>query len=87
MKRKRIQRKKIDHSKIEENELGLIPEEKAAPLIEVLPWTMKVWRSRFPEKAPPYVKIGRNIFYRKEDLIEWIKRKTVQPPQTPVEVA
>jgi hypothetical protein len=30
-------------------------------------------------KAPPFVRIGRQIYYKRDGLLQWIKQKTVMP--------
>jgi hypothetical protein len=60
-------------------EIGLVDEDKAASMLGVLPHTMRVWRCRKPELAPPYVQIGRYTYYRKSDLVDWIAQNVVRP--------
>lgn len=43
-------------------------------------------RSRWAGQGPPFVKIGRNVRYRKSDVVEWIgsqKRVSATEPATP----
>lgn len=37
--------------------------------------TLKNWRSE--NKGPSYIKIGKNIFYKLSDVIEYEKKQTV----------
>jgi hypothetical protein len=55
----------------------LLPTEEAAPLIQVKPATMVMWRH--DDTGPPYVKVGRLIFYRPSHLKEWLKTRVVVP--------
>jgi predicted DNA-binding transcriptional regulator AlpA len=71
-------RKKKSQSERDMSELGLITEEKAASMLGLLPHTLKVWRCRKPELAPPHVQIGRYTYYRISDLQEWIAAKVVR---------
>jgi predicted DNA-binding transcriptional regulator AlpA len=72
-------KKKKAHSERDMQELGLVSEEKAASSLGLLPHTLKVWRCRKPEQAPPHVQIGRYTYYRKSDLEQWISSKVARP--------
>ncbi len=55
----------------------LLNEKQAAELLGTTPGTLSVWRCvrRYPELR--YVKIGRSVRYRVEDLQDFISRRTV----------
>jgi predicted site-specific integrase-resolvase len=52
----------------------LLDEKAAAELIDVSPGTLSVWRSTGRYKLP-FVKIGRNVRYRRADLEDWLDRR------------
>jgi len=58
----------------------LLTPEEAAPLIGVTPGTLQVWRStnRYPLK---YVKAGRLVRYRREDIQAFIESRIVSPAE------
>ncbi|MEQ0776194.1 helix-turn-helix domain-containing protein [Paraburkholderia tropica] len=55
---------------------ALLTTAEAAEYIGSTPKTLEIWRStrRF---ALPYVKIGRNVRYRRADLDAWIASRVV----------
>ena len=66
---------------MDELEKDLMDEKTTATLLRVKPFTMTIWRSRYPHRSPPYVQIGRHIYYSRAQLAQWIKNKTVHPQQ------
>jgi len=56
----------------------LFNEDAAAEMIGVRPQTLSVWRStkRYPL---PYVRVGRLIYYREQDLLAFIDSRLVTP--------
>jgi predicted DNA-binding transcriptional regulator AlpA len=58
----------------------LLPPDEAATLIGVTPGTLQVWRStnRYPLK---YVKSGRLVRYRLEDILDFIESRTITPAE------
>jgi len=52
----------------------LLDEKAAAQLIDVAPGTLSVWRSTGRYQLP-FVKIGRNVRYRRTDLTDWLERR------------
>ncbi|MBM9616647.1 helix-turn-helix domain-containing protein [Desulfobulbus rhabdoformis] len=58
----------------------LLTPEEAAPLVGVTVGTLQVWRStnRYPLK---YVKAGRLVRYRLEDIQSFIESRTVTPAE------
>lgn len=53
----------------------LLDEKKAASYLDVSPGTLSVWRSTGRHNLP-FVKIGRNVRYRRGDLDAWLERRT-----------
>ena len=53
------------------SEFKLVTETELAEMLEVKPSTLADWRQA--NKGPYSVKLAKNIFYRKEDIEEWIK--------------
>jgi excisionase family DNA binding protein len=39
--------------------------------------TLANWRSA--GKGPPFVKVGRHVRYRPEDVDQWVERQVVEP--------
>lgn len=50
---------------------GLMTTEEAAAYLAVKPATLQVWRSTNRRKLP-YVKVGGNVRYRRQDLDQFI---------------
>jgi hypothetical protein len=48
----------------------LIPTPEAADLLGVQPNTLEKWR--LTGEGPTFVRVGRNIRYRRQDLVDWI---------------
>jgi hypothetical protein len=61
-----------------EDDFDLLPEPEAAKAIFLEPHTLTVWRCKTPHKAPPYLRLGRKVFYRKSDLRTWIAAQVVR---------
>lgn len=53
----------------------LLDERSAAAFLDVSPGTLSVWRST-GRYAIPFVKIGRNVRYRRADLERWLEERT-----------
>ena len=53
----------------------LLDEQAAAAYLDLKPGTMAVWRST-GRYAIPFVKIGRNVRYRRADLDAWLAQRT-----------
>lgn len=54
----------------------LLDDTQAAAFIQVSPQTLPVWRST-GRYAIPYIKVGRKVRYRIEDLRAWLDSRTV----------
>ncbi len=57
-------------------EIGLLIPEEVAKLLDVTDQTLALWRME--KRGPDYVKLGRNVFYRKSDVIQWIEGSVVR---------
>jgi len=53
----------------------LLDEQAAAALLTVAPGTLGVWRST-GRYGLPFLKVGRNVRYRRSDLLAWLERRT-----------
>lgn len=53
---------------------ALISPSDLAALLGVDERTLAVWRSQ--RRGPDFVKLGRAIFYRREDVLSWIELNT-----------
>jgi excisionase family DNA binding protein len=58
------------------SQLELFSTEHAAAYIGVTPRTLEVWRCT-RRYAIPYVKVGRLVRYRRNDLDQWLSSRTV----------
>ena len=54
---------------------ALLDEHEAANLLQISPGTLQVWRST-GRYALPFVKVGRRVRYRPEDLQKWLQDRT-----------
>jgi predicted DNA-binding transcriptional regulator AlpA len=55
--------------------LELLDEKEAARFLDNSPGTLSVWRSTGRYNLP-FIKIGRNVRYRRADLIAWLEKRT-----------
>ena len=55
----------------------LLTAKAAAKLLDVPPSTLANWRSMGRHKIP-FLKIGRNVRYRRSDLLVWMDAHTYQ---------
>ena len=53
----------------------LVDEKEAARFLDNSPGTLSVWRSTGRYNLP-FIKIGRNVRYRRADLIAWLEKRT-----------
>ena len=60
----------------------LLDDKKAAEYCHLSKKTLQAWRSARHENQPPYVKLGRRVFYRPSDLEAWIVSNTHHSPAT-----
>jgi len=60
--------------------IELFSEDDLAEVLDVKPPTLATWRAE--EKGPDYVKLGKSVFYRKQDVLEWINANVVLTKRT-----
>ena len=53
----------------------LVEEKEAAAILDVKPGTLSVWRSTGRYQIP-FVKVGRNVRYRRDALEAWLAART-----------
>jgi hypothetical protein len=56
---------------------GYTPESETAEELNVSVRTLRKWRQL--RIGPPYVEVGRQIFYGNKSRAAWLKRREVQP--------
>ena len=62
----------------------LIPNGQAAKQLKQQPNTLTAWRNQ--KRGPPYLKVGRQIFYRRSDLMAWLGAQRREPQSRSREV-
>jgi hypothetical protein len=55
--------------------IELLDENSAAAMLDVSPGTLSVWRST-GRYGVPFLKVGRNVRYRRSDLLAWLDGRT-----------
>lgn len=58
---------------------SLLAEIYAAELLGLSSRTLQAWRSR--NEGPPFVRVGRAVRYRRQDLLDWVGQNTIAPPK------
>ena len=59
----------------------LLNEQEAAKELNIAPGTLSVWRSTGRYNLP-FLKIGRNVRYRRTDLLAWLDARVRQSGAT-----
>jgi len=54
----------------------LLNNDQAADILNISPYSL---RGKVSRREVPFVKLGRRVLFRKEDLMELIEKCTVQP--------
>ena len=62
---------------MEQSNPELLPTDEAAGYVHHSPRTLIRWRVE--RTGPPYVKLGRKVFYRRKSLDEWLAGRERQP--------
>ena len=62
---------------MQKKEIRLLNDGKAADVLDTQIQTLRNWRCQL--KGPPYIKIGRNVRYRLEDLIKFMEDNRIDP--------
>ena len=52
----------------------LLDDKAAAAVLDVTPGTLSVWRST-GRYSLPFVKVGRNVRYRRADMLGWLDQR------------
>jgi excisionase family DNA binding protein len=52
----------------------LLDDNAAAAVLDVSPGTLSVWRST-GRYSLPFIKVGRNVRYRRADLTAWLEKR------------
>lgn len=58
-------------------QLDLVTPAEFAAALGYSEQTLAIWRCE--GDGPPYVKLGRNVFYRRATIREWIAKRELQP--------
>lgn len=61
-------------------ELGLMTQDQVATALDVTKHTLMTWRTS--GEGPDFVKSGKLILYRKQDILDWIERQVVPTTRT-----
>ena len=61
------------------NRKGWLDTNEAAIELEVSPYTLRNWRSKSVQRGPAFIRIGRRVFYRPEDIAEFIESRVTRP--------
>lgn len=64
-------------SKADGNTDSLMDQDQAAKFLNMKPSTLTTWRAL--RKGPRFLKIGRSVRYRREDLVEFAEGGIVEP--------
>jgi predicted DNA-binding transcriptional regulator AlpA len=72
-----VGRAKRDRQETAMADSDLLTVEDVAAMIHSSPGTIHYWRSVSPEKAPPAIKVGRRLLFRRADLETWLASKSV----------
>lgn len=66
----------MDPSKLR-YDLGLLTEEELAAALELQVSTLQTWRST--AAGPHFVKLGKSVFYRRQDIEVWATENLYSP--------
>jgi hypothetical protein len=55
----------------------LVPDTNAAQILRLKPATLAAWRAQ--RRGPPFIRLGRAIFYWRRDLIDYITANRHEP--------
>jgi len=69
------------HAKQLRDAMGLFDEDDMVKLLGLTKQTLQSWRA--DKIGPDYVKLGKSVFYRKNDVSEWIARCVVVTKRVP----
>ena len=55
----------------------LLKPQELAEILNMKPLTLEVWRSL--RKGPPWLKLGRKVFYDRKAVEEWVRQQARNP--------
>lgn len=55
--------------------VDVLNERELAELLELRPQTLAVWRAE--KSGPDFVKVGKQVLYRRADVMDWINSNVV----------
>lgn len=58
-------------------DLDIMTAEMLAPALKLTEQTLAFWRGN--GEGPPFTKAGRNVFYRRRDVMKWLEARTIDP--------
>ena len=65
----------MDTQTLTPSSIELLDEQQAAIILQITPGTLSVWRSNGRYKLP-FIKVGRNVRYKRSDLEVWLESRT-----------
>lgn len=76
----------MTHAEDLRSQIGLLTPKEIATALQLSPHTLAIWRST--KKGPAYIKLGRAVFYRWDDVQQWVNgRLCVPEADVPAEAA
>ena len=58
-------------------EFGLLSQEQVSALLQVRKETLREWRRL--KQGPNFVRVGKRVFYRRDDVVAYINSHVVSP--------
>lgn len=59
----------------------LLSEDQTAAELDQAKPTLQTWRCL--RRGPPWVKIGRKIYYPRDGILRWLKSREIDPAERP----
>ena len=57
------------------SQIGIMSVDEVAAVLDVTAHTLYIWRA--DGRGPKFVKLGRTVFYRRQDVQDWIDSNVV----------
>lgn len=57
------------------SQIGIMSVEEVSSVLDVTAHTLYIWRA--DGRGPKFVKLGRTVFYRRQDVQDWIDSNVV----------
>lgn len=57
------------------SQIGLFTVEEVAGMLEVTVHTLAQWRAE--KRGPDFVRLGRGVFYRRDDVTRWVDANVI----------